>query len=93
MGYGETIQVQGEVVSEEEYLGHSPSTITQLVQNPKGMIAGLNLTEPQSLNVRSLVTGLGAAASEKYLSRSIGPLLAGALGGLAGAWIGKKLFG
>ena len=104
----ETIKVDGEVITAEERIaeledkikelqgyggGARRSAITQFMQNPRGVASSLNLTEAQALNVRSLITGAGAAAAEKYLSRSIGAELAGALGGLAGAWIARKMIG
>lgn len=104
----ETIRVEGEVITAEERIaeledkikelqgyggGARRTAITNFIQNPRGVASQLNLTEAQALNVRSLITGAGAAAAEKYLSRAIGAELAGAIGGGLGAWIARKMIG
>ena len=71
---------------------NSRDMISQLVSNPKQLIGSLGLTETQAENVAAILTAGGAGAAYKYLSRHIGPELAGAVGGFLGAYIAKRLF-
>ena len=72
-------------------VGSSRDLISELVSNPKQLIGSLGLTEAQADNVAALITAGGAGAAYKYLSRHIGPELAGAVGGFLGAYLAKRL--
>ncbi len=65
--------------------------IVQLASNPSALIASLGLTETQAKNVASIIAGTGAGLGYKYLSNTVGDEIAGAIGGLLGAYLAKKV--
>ena len=67
--------------------------LVNLLQNPQELMGALSLTEEQARNVSALISGAGAGAAYKYLSKHIGGELAAALGGFLGAVIARKIQG
>ena len=80
-------------IGEFREVGSSRDLISELVSNPKQLIGSLGLTESQAENVAAIITAGGAGAAYKYLSKHIGPELAGAVGGFLGAYVAKRLIG
>ena len=75
-----------------EEVGESKDLVS-LLSNPRKLIGSFNLTESQAENVASIITGGAAGLGRKYLTRYIGPELAGAVSGFLGAVISKKVVG
>ena len=67
------------------------TSLAKLMQNPAQLASALNLTEKQAENVRSIITGSGAGLASKFLARTFGDEIAGAIGGFLGGYVSKRI--
>lgn len=86
-----------EVIQESDIEVIPPGTpsaaILQLVQNPGTLQNLFKLDDKQTENVQAILTGTGAAASVKLLSKYVGVEIAGAFGGFLGGYVAKRVLG
>ena len=68
-------------------------TISHYLSNPKQLSQVFNLTGKQTENVCSLIAGGSSAFAYKFLAQHIGSELSGAIGGLLGGYIARKIVG
>jgi hypothetical protein len=66
--------------------------ILNIFANPQAIVQALNISDDQLNNIKALVTGAGAGASAKYLSKHFGSAVSGALGGLVAGMLVDKIF-
>ena len=71
----------------------SQQPLAKILSNPGSIQQMFNLDETQASNVASLLTGAGAGLTRKYLTRALGPEIAGAIGGFLGGYLSHRLVG
>jgi len=71
--------------------GTASSAILQLAQNPGALRDLFQLNDQQASNVQALLTGSGAALAVKLFSKHLGVELSGAIGGLLGGHISRRI--
>ena len=68
-----------------------PGSFLELLSNPQQLANSLNLNRKQAENIRSLITGSGAGLASKFLARTFGDEIAGAIGGFLGGYVSKRI--
>ena len=104
----EIIQVEGEVITPQDRIkqlqeevnflrgGSSEDlskSLSTILSNPGALKQMFGLSDAQSENIASLMTGGAAGLSRKYLTQMLGPEIAGAVGGFLGGYLSKKMMG
>ena len=67
--------------------------IVRIMQNPRQLAEVLDLNEKQAENLRAAITGAGAGLSSKFLAKTFGDEIAGAVGGFLGGYIARRIIG
>jgi len=71
----------------------SSKALMQFVQNPGALANLFSLTDNQANNVRAVISGMGTAASVRYLSKAFGTEISAIIGAAVSAFIAGKAFG
>lgn len=65
--------------------------LMEIFQNPDGIMRSLEINEAQARNLRSTIATGVYFASHRFLGKLVGDVVAGAIGGIGGALLARKL--